>query len=99
MPTTPINIDLDLVGTYCPMAFVKLSVFIEKLEDNSVFTVLYENTPANEPLVRSIEALGHNVINTHIINPENDPPNSVINKHPITEKKITLIIMKVQVKK
>ncbi|WP_394805207.1 sulfurtransferase TusA family protein [Kordiimonas aquimaris] len=62
------EIDLDLRGVYCPMAFVKLRIHADQLPDNAEFTVVFDNTKANEPLVRSVKSLGHLVAtrkNTH----------------------------------
>lgn len=61
MKKDPVPVDLDLRGSICPMAFVRLRLFADKMSDGDRFTVLYENTPANEPLVRSIEAIGHTI--------------------------------------
>lgn len=56
------DIDLDLRGTVCPMAFVKLRLFADELSAGDTFSALYEDTHANEPLVRSIEGVGHIVL-------------------------------------
>ena len=56
------NIDLDLRGTVCPMAFVKLRLFADQLSAGDTFSALYEDTHANEPLVRSVEGIGHRVL-------------------------------------
>lgn len=55
------SVDLDLSGQFCPMAFVKFRLYSDSLLPNTKFTVAFEQTPANEPLVRSIVALGYNV--------------------------------------
>lgn len=59
MQPDPSNIDLDLRGIYCPMAFVKFRIYADQLPDNTEFKVAYDNTKANEPLIRSIKSLGH----------------------------------------
>ena len=56
------DIDLDLRGTVCPMAFVKLRLFADGLRSGDVFSALYEDTAGNEPLMRSIEGVGHTVL-------------------------------------
>ena len=56
------SIDLDLRGTVCPMAFVRLRLFAEGHPNGSSFTVLYENSKANGPLRRSTENLGYSVL-------------------------------------
>ncbi len=60
------KIDLDLRGTICPMAFVKLRLFADSLRSGDTFSALYEDTPANEPLIRSIEGIGHKVLSSEI---------------------------------
>ncbi|MBO6506231.1 MAG: sulfurtransferase TusA family protein [Kordiimonadaceae bacterium] len=62
------DIDLDLRGTVCPMAFVKLRLFADQLSAADTFSALYEDTHANEPLVRSIEGVGHKVLSNQPIN-------------------------------
>lgn len=54
--------DLDLRGAVCPMAFVKLRLFADGLRPGDVFSVIYEDTAGNEPLMRSIEGVGHTVL-------------------------------------
>ncbi len=54
--------DLDLTGTSCPMAFVKTRIYLDQCMAEQIIEILYENTAANEPLVRSIEALGHKIL-------------------------------------
>lgn len=62
------TIDLDLRGTVCPMAFVKLRLFADSLPSGGTFSVLYEDTPANEPLIRSVEGIGHRILSNEITN-------------------------------
>jgi len=91
---------LDLQGTYCPMAFVKARIFLDAQPDGKMVNILYEETPSNESLTRSIQSLGHIVINTSTA-PNNVPSNpntSNIVKHS-TATKLQLIILTVQVKK
>jgi len=92
MTDTNQKIDLDLRGTPCPMAFVKFRLFAEAAEPNSVVTVLYELTPANEPLVRSICGLGHQIVEQTNLYEKMVTPNA-------TAKKIALNLIKVQVNK
>ena len=56
------NYDLDLRGTICPMAFVKLRLFADQQPDGATISVLYEDTPANEPLARSTAGIGHKIV-------------------------------------
>jgi len=59
--------ELNLVGTSCPMAFVKARVYLDQCVEGDVVTIYYGDTKANEPLVRSISALGHSVLSqTHV---------------------------------
>ncbi len=65
-----ISCDLDLRGQVCPMAFVRVRLFTDTKRSGSRFTILYENTSANEPLTRSIEGIGHRVISEKTIRPK-----------------------------
>lgn len=56
------NYDLDLRGIICPMAFVKLRLFVDQQPDGATVSVLYEDTLANEPLARSTTGIGHKII-------------------------------------
>jgi TusA-related sulfurtransferase len=71
MPPKNINIDLDLTGQFCPMAFVKFRLYADGVSPGTKFSVAFEPTSANEPLVRSITALGHKVHTT--MQPETSP--------------------------
>ena len=62
MGDTKPKIDLDLRGTTCPMAFVKLRLFSDQMPSGTVIHVLYEDSPANEPLARSTLGIGHEVL-------------------------------------
>lgn len=63
--------DLDLRGMVCPMAFVRLRLYSDGLTGGTVFRVLYEDTNANEPLIRSTEGIGHTVVSCRAIKPQN----------------------------
>ncbi len=56
------KVDLDLRGSFCPMAFVKLRLFADQMPHGAVMHVLYEDSPANEPLTRSTLGIGHEVM-------------------------------------
>jgi len=56
------KIDLDLRGSFCPMAFVKLRLFTDQMPGGAVVHILYDDSPANEPLARSTIGVGHNVL-------------------------------------
>jgi len=53
---------LDLTDTSCPMAFVKARIFLDQCTAEKIVEILYQNTPANEPLARSIQTLGHLIL-------------------------------------
>lgn len=99
MQTNAVHIDLDLSGTYCPMAFVKLRVFADQQNDDHIFTAVFEKTKANEPLIRSIQDLGHIILDQKIVPPNDGALKANLNEHHLSEKKIALVIIKVQVKK
>jgi len=56
------KIDLDLRGTVCPMAFVKLRLLADQMPSGSQMRVLYEDNKSNEPLARSTVGVGHSVV-------------------------------------
>ena len=95
-PTIPL---LDLANATCPMAFVKSRLFLDKCRGGAIVEILYEDTPANEPLLRSIEALGHqisdNSANT-MSNANSQPPfqNSVQTQSNTTLLKSIFILVK-----
>jgi len=60
------NFDLDLRDTVCPMAFVKLRLFTDQKPIGATVSVLYEDSPANEPLARSTEGVGHIIISDEL---------------------------------
>lgn len=64
------QMDLDLRGMVCPMAFVRLRLYSDDLTSGTVFRVLYEDTNANEPLTRSIEGIGHVIVSCRAIKPQ-----------------------------
>ncbi|WP_308910715.1 hypothetical protein [Pseudokordiimonas caeni] len=43
------------------MAFVRARLFLDGLPDRAIAHIIYEETAANAPLVRSLKALGHSV--------------------------------------
>lgn len=60
------SVDLDLRGSVCPMAFVRLRMYADGKPDGDRFTVLFEDTLANEPLVRSIKGVGHRILQENL---------------------------------
>lgn len=62
MNDTEQKFDLDLRGTICPMAFVKLRLFADQQPDGETVRILYEDSAANEPLARSTAGIGHTII-------------------------------------
>ena len=75
------HIDLDLVGAYCPMAFVKLRVFADTLSNNETFTVIYEQTNANKPLIKSIQNLGYLVLDETVLTPNDNANKAYVDEH------------------
>ena len=101
MPTTPTSRpELDLTGASCPMAFVKARIYLDQRTDGEITQIQYENTPANEPLIRSIQALGHIVLPAKS-KPENKAPEVTDTPIPDTSNENTLQLkcITVQVKK
>ncbi|MEX0299147.1 MAG: sulfurtransferase TusA family protein, partial [Kordiimonas sp.] len=47
------DVDLNLLGTVCPMGFVKTRIFLDTKKTGDIISILYEDTAANEPLTRS----------------------------------------------
>ncbi|WP_425531248.1 sulfurtransferase TusA family protein [Kordiimonas laminariae] len=77
MPSATQQNALNLIGTSCPMAFVKARMHIDQLPNSAVTVIVFEDTPANEPLIRSIEALGHTVLSkTQFESTDDTVPNS-----------------------
>ena len=91
--------DLNLIGTNCPMAFVKTRILLDKKNAGDFVDILYENTAANEPLVRSIEGLGHTVISRATINvaPQITDLTKLVNSS--TKEKLQATRVKIQVQK
>lgn len=86
--------DLNLVGARCPMAFVKTRLYLDTKTPGDLVDILFEDTAANEPLVRSIEALGHSVIKCEPFAQNVDTTKSV-NSSPT--KKLQVITVEIQV--
>jgi TusA-related sulfurtransferase len=100
MSLSSIDQFIDLRGVKCPMAFVKARLFLDKCSNKEMVVILIENTPSNEPLPRSIEVLGHNIISIDMI----DTLEKIqeLSSHITTrifDETLQLVIIKVQVKK
>lgn len=91
---------LDLRGTYCPMAFVKTRMFLDTLSSGDVASIVYEDTRSNEPLVRSIQSLGHKIVSQKDTISTDTPVDPAIDAagRPLANT-LQLIIIEVQVKK
>lgn len=100
-PTTEVGTepDLNLIGTNCPMAFVKTRILLDKKNTEDIVDILYENTAANEPLVRSIEGLGHAVVSRATISVAPQTTNLTKSANSSPEGKLQATIVKIQVKK
>ena len=88
---------LDLRGATCPMAFVKTKIHLDKLSPGDVTTILFEDTPPNEPLVRSIQSLGHKVLETTSVEAESKPPKAGNSKASPTNGPSQLTLLKIEV--
>ncbi|MBL4836396.1 MAG: sulfurtransferase TusA family protein [Kordiimonadaceae bacterium] len=90
---------LNLQGTSCPMAFVKARLYLDQKYNGDVIEILYDNTAANEPLIRSIQSLGHTIIShTKRIEPSVTTTQHN-NLNPHSARKIQLNKAIIQVKK
>ncbi|MBL4639459.1 MAG: sulfurtransferase TusA family protein, partial [Kordiimonadaceae bacterium] len=90
---------LNLQGASCPMAFVEARLFLDQKHDGEIVDIIYENTAANKPLVRSIQGLGHNIVSNledALASPTSPPEN---NTDPHSASKLQLIKVRIQVKK
>ncbi|NVJ98761.1 MAG: sulfurtransferase TusA family protein [Alphaproteobacteria bacterium] len=90
---------LDLRGATCPMAFVKAKIHLDKLVSGERTTILFEQIPSNEPLVRSIRSLGHKVLSETSIA---DAPQTKIDTcsqvlPPDTDVQLTILEVEVKI--
>lgn len=88
--------DLDLTGTSCPMAFVKARMYLDQCKTDKIVQILYEDTPANEPLARSIQGLGHTLLPMGLEQGKAKNSSSVVKSRAQTVQLKTIMI---QVKK
>ena len=44
------------------MAFVKARLFLDECESEEIIAILIDDTNSNEPLPRSLETLGHQIL-------------------------------------
>ena len=93
------NIDLDLSGQYCPMAFVKSRVFLEQCSTGEIVSIAFENSKANEPLIRSIESLRHKIVSrTTTLDPDKKTISAPLSNNLSPNDTVQLICIEVQVK-
>ena len=88
---------LDLRGTYCPMAFVKTKLHLDKFSNGDITCILYENTPPNEPLVRSIQSLGHRILSRTDTAPATPLSGIAYKDKPPTNNNVQLTLLKIEV--
>ena len=88
---------LDLRGAFCPMAFVKTKIHLDSLSNGDVTTVLYEDSPSNEPLVRSIESLGHTIVCKSTVQPDTRAPMAKEMSGPHKNSYVQLTLLKIEV--
>ena len=61
------TVDIDLRGMLCPMTFVKLRMALDRLPEGAECSALYDASPSNETVPKSVEALGHRVMSKNNI--------------------------------
>lgn len=89
---------LDLRGAACPMAFVKAKLHLDTLSPGETTRILFEQTPANEPLVRSICSLGHQVLLEKTGDAETLNLNEQVTASPPVSDTVQLTILEIEVK-
>lgn len=89
---------LDLRGATCPMAFVKTKLHLDKLSPGDRTKILYEQSPANEPLVRSIRSLGHLVLSQKAAEQPFQKDDEKSAKTPSRSVDVPLTILEIEVK-
>lgn len=89
---------LDLRGATCPMAFVKTKIHLDKVTPGKIVRILYDLTPANEPLVRSIRSLGHNILSQKQADASvlRDADQSGTDSPPSVEPQLTILEVEVK---
>lgn len=88
---------LDLRGAVCPMAFVKTRIHLDSLSNGDIATILYEDTHSNEPLVRSIQSLGHTIVEKTTVDPHTPAPNAGRKTGSATNDHVELTLLKIEV--
>lgn len=89
---------LDLRGTTCPMAFVKTKIHLDKVTPGKIVRIVYDHTPANEPLIRSIRSLGHHILSqaqANALYPQN-ASQSGTTRPPSVEPQLTILEIEVK---
>lgn len=74
------------------MAFVKFRLFADASNNGATITVVFDDTPANEPFIRSIVSLGHEVMSQDRLSDPSSTPNA-------DPQELASFIIKVQVNK
>ncbi|UTW55088.1 sulfurtransferase TusA family protein [Kordiimonas sp. SCSIO 12610] len=91
---------IDLRGITCPMAFVKARLFLDECASEEIAGILVDKTKSNDPLPRSIEALGHYLLSvTQVGTLEELQELYPHDASPFPETSLQLMLIKVQVKK
>lgn len=89
---------LDLRGATCPMAFVKTKIHLDKVTPGKIVRIVFDHTPANEPLIRSIRSLGHLILSQEQANasyPHNASQSGTTNP-PSVEPQLTTLEVEVK---
>jgi tRNA 2-thiouridine synthesizing protein A len=100
MPLLSFDQFIDLRGFLCPMAFVKARLFLDKCANEETAIILLDQTKSNDPLPRSIEALGHEILSiNHVGTLEEIQELYLLDSSLFPEANLNLLLIKVQVKK
>ncbi|WP_262692198.1 sulfurtransferase TusA family protein [Kordiimonas aestuarii] len=97
MPKSDLSQPLDLRGAFCPMAFVKTKIHLDSLSSGDTTSIIYEDIPSNEPLVRSIQSLGHKIISKTAFEPTSPAPPAGIKTESQTNSYVQLTLLKIEV--
>ncbi len=89
---------LDLRGATCPMAFVKTKLHLDKVSPGKTTTVVFEQTPGNEPLVRSICSLGHTILSEKSVAASCLADSDSVTDIPPPSDGVQLTILQIEVK-
>ncbi|MFC4348706.1 sulfurtransferase TusA family protein [Kordiimonas lipolytica] len=90
---------LDLRGATCPMAFVKTKLHLDQVSPGGTTTVVFEQSPGNEPLIRSICSLGHTILSEKTIEASFLTDDDAVTDIPPPSDDVQLTILEIEVKR